>query len=118
MTELASAQGSLPLSLICIYNTGLSINAPGYEAGLLTCNYNLIPSVFKSSNLRATADAGYEVMQLRQYYKSHDYVTDFCSSFSDLESPTQSLKALLLKYARCSSDGAGNKVYNSKRPLN
>ena len=37
---------------------------------------------------------------------------------ADLESPGQSLKALLLKYARCSTDGAGNKVYNSKRPVN
>ncbi|KAJ7373842.1 Sister chromatid cohesion protein DCC1 [Desmophyllum pertusum] len=37
---------------------------------------------------------------------------------SDLEAPGQSLNALLMKYARSSTDVTGVKVYNSKNPYN
>jgi hypothetical protein len=59
-------------------------------------------------------------MTLTKWSRSHvnGALTNILHPFSDLESPGQSLKALLLKFARCSTDGAGNKVYNSKRPLN
>eukprot|EP00112_Aurelia_sp_Birch-Aquarium-sp1_P003692 Seg1415.12 transcript_id=Seg1415.12/GoldUCD/mRNA.D3Y31 product="Sister chromatid cohesion protein DCC1" protein_id=Seg1415.12/GoldUCD/D3Y31 len=36
---------------------------------------------------------------------------------SDLCGPTQSMNALFLKFARCSTDSLGNKIYNSKRPI-
>eukprot|EP00794_Sanderia_malayensis_P004537 gene4537-5134_t len=38
------------------------------------------------------------------------YIRDLCG-------PKESMNALLLKFARCSTDAIGNKVYNSKRPI-
>ncbi|CAB3983231.1 sister chromatid cohesion DCC1-like, partial [Paramuricea clavata] len=59
-------------------------------------------------------------MRFNKLFKTREKwsLEDIQPYLADLESPGQSLKALLLKFARCSTDGAGNKVYNSKRPLN
>ncbi|XP_028417058.1 sister chromatid cohesion protein DCC1-like [Dendronephthya gigantea] len=59
-------------------------------------------------------------MRFNKLFKTREKWTldDIQPYLADLESPGQSLKALLLKYARCSTDATGNKVYNSKRPLN
>jgi len=38
------------------------------------------------------------------------YIKDLCG-------PSLSMNALLLKFARCSTDSTGNKIYNSKKPI-
>lgn len=40
-----------------------------------------------------------------------------CACVSDLGTEKTSANALLLKYARMSTDSSGRKVFNSKRPL-
>jgi len=95
---------------------GMKINED-YLAGIALTDLKTHPPViwhFTEQNLpESPADRFNVLFKTRQKWKEKDIVP----YLENLLAPGQKLSSLFLKYARCSTDENGGKVYNSKTPI-